>query len=87
MTLNGDVALSGDNTVASGKDFHMTGAGAFSSGTGAVTLTGDDIKHMLVDEQGEFSKAIVWVTENKVPKIVCHPAIAVASSLCLAWAS
>ena len=41
VTLNGNTALSGDNTVASGKDFHMTDAGTFSWGTGAVTLSCD----------------------------------------------
>ena len=32
-------ALNGDNTVASGKDFHMTGAGTLASGTGTARST------------------------------------------------
>ena len=41
VSMNGDTALNGDNTITDGKGLHMTGAGTFSSGTGAVTLNGD----------------------------------------------
>jgi hypothetical protein len=34
------------------------------------------VKHLLVDASGNFAKAIEWLTDNKDPKIICHPVIA-----------
>ena len=41
VSLNGVNALHGDNNIAGGQDLHMTGAGTFASGSGAVTLNTD----------------------------------------------
>ena len=41
------------------------------------------IKHLLVDESGNFAKAMEWIAEKKDPKIVCHPCISmVTETLC-----
>jgi len=39
------------------------------------------IKHLLVDAEGNFAKATEWLTDNKDPKIVCHPVIALMTDL------
>lgn len=31
------------------------------------------VRHLLVDEEGEFSKTVEWITESHDPVIVCHP--------------
>jgi len=31
------------------------------------------IKHLLVGEDGNFAKTLLWVTSTKDPKLVCHP--------------
>jgi hypothetical protein len=40
-TGTGAVALNGDTTIASGKNFTQSGAGTFTTGSGANTLSGD----------------------------------------------
>jgi len=39
------------------------------------------VKHLLVDAEGEFSKAIEWLAESRDPKIVCNPVIALVTDL------
>lgn len=39
------------------------------------------LKHLLVDANGGFSKAIEWVTDNGDPKLVCHPVIAMVTDI------
>ena len=34
------------------------------------------VKHMLVDQHGDFSMAGEWITENCDQKIVCHSGVA-----------
>jgi len=33
------------------------------------------VKHLLVDHEMKFSKAIEWLTDARDPKIICHPVI------------
>jgi hypothetical protein len=42
------------------------------------------VKHMLMDEDGNFSKALSWITNTRDPKLVCHPIIVFVADL--AWA-
>mmetsp|Transcript_43045 Transcript_43045/g.98995 ORF Transcript_43045/g.98995 Transcript_43045/m.98995 type:complete len:1102 (+) Transcript_43045:133-3438(+) len=39
------------------------------------------IKHLLVQGDGTFAKAIQWITESNNPKIVCHPVIVLLSDI------
>jgi len=39
------------------------------------------VKHLLVDEQGHFNKALGWISDLKDPKIVCHPLVVILSDL------
>jgi len=39
------------------------------------------VKYLLTDEEGEFSKAIEWITDSKDPKIVCHPLVAMVTDM------
>merc|ERR550532_896618 len=39
------------------------------------------VKHLLVDAQGGFSKAIDWINETKDPKIICHPVLVLVTDL------
>jgi hypothetical protein len=39
------------------------------------------VKHLLVDEDGNFSKTLEWVTRLKDPKIVTHPMVVLVSDL------
>ena len=34
------------------------------------------VKHILVDQHGDFSMATEWLTDNRDQKIVCHPVVA-----------
>jgi len=42
------------------------------------------IRHLLMDENGDFSKATEWLTDNKDPKLVCHPVVAMVTDM--VWA-
>jgi hypothetical protein len=33
------------------------------------------VKHLLIDEDNNFSKALSWITAIKDPKLVCHPVV------------
>jgi len=39
------------------------------------------VKHLLVDSEGSFSKAIEWVTDNGDPKVVCHPVLSMVTDV------
>jgi hypothetical protein len=39
------------------------------------------VKHLLVDEQSNFSKTLAWVTATKDPKLVCHPIIVLVADI------
>jgi hypothetical protein len=39
------------------------------------------VKHLLVDSEGSFSKALEWITDAKDPKIVCHPVIVLVTDV------
>jgi hypothetical protein len=39
------------------------------------------VKHLVVDSEGNFAKALEWITEAKDPKIVCHPVIVLITDL------
>merc|ERR1719324_1487314 len=39
------------------------------------------VKHVLVDEEGNFSKALSWITSIKDPKIVCHPVVVLVADI------
>jgi len=39
------------------------------------------VKHLIVGVEGEFSNAIGWITDNKEPKIVCHPVMALVTDM------
>jgi len=39
------------------------------------------IKHLLLDENSQFSPTLGWVTDTKDPKLVCHPVIVLVSDL------
>merc|ERR1712151_323047 len=39
------------------------------------------VKHLLVDADGNFSKATEWLTDNGDPKLVCHPVVAMVTDM------
>jgi len=39
------------------------------------------VKHLLVDSEGSFSKAIEWVTDSGDPKVVCHPVLSMVTDV------
>merc|ERR1712226_1484383 len=39
------------------------------------------LKHLLVDDHGDFSKTIEWITDNNDPKLVCHPVISMVTDM------
>jgi len=39
------------------------------------------VKHLLADEEGDFSKTLFWITSIKDPKLVCHPVVAFVADL------
>uniref|UniRef100_A0A7S2QH85 Ion transport domain-containing protein n=1 Tax=Zooxanthella nutricula TaxID=1333877 RepID=A0A7S2QH85_9DINO len=39
------------------------------------------IKHLLVDADGEFNKAIEWITDNQDAKVVCHPLLTIVTDM------
>jgi len=39
------------------------------------------IKHLLVDAEGGFSKAIQWITDAQDAKLVCHPIVVILADL------
>merc|ERR1719401_3128177 len=39
------------------------------------------LKHLLVDEHGNFNEATEWITETSDPKIVCHPVISMVTDM------
>jgi uncharacterized membrane protein YgcG len=39
------------------------------------------VKHLLVDSEGEYSKATEWLMEMWDPKIICHPVVVIVTDL------
>jgi hypothetical protein len=39
------------------------------------------VKHLLINPEGGFSKALEWITDSKDPKIVCHPVIVLVTDI------
>jgi hypothetical protein len=39
------------------------------------------MKHLLIDEEGGFSKNLAWLTAAKDPKLVCHPVIVLVADI------
>jgi hypothetical protein len=39
------------------------------------------VKHLLIDEEGNFAKTLQWITATKDPKLVCHPVIVLVSDI------
>jgi len=39
------------------------------------------VRHLLLDENNEFSKATEWITENQDPKLVCHPVVSLVTDM------
>jgi len=39
------------------------------------------VKHLMVDAQGDYARAIQWVTEHGDAKIVCHPVLALVTDM------
>lgn len=39
------------------------------------------IRHLMVDSEGNFAKAIEWIVDNGDPKLVCHPVIAMVTDI------
>jgi hypothetical protein len=39
------------------------------------------VKHILVDEEGNFSKNLSWITSIKDPRIVCHPVVVLVADI------
>jgi hypothetical protein len=39
------------------------------------------VKHLLVDEEGQFSKTVSWITATRDPKLVCHPVIVLVADV------
>merc|ERR1719502_1869109 len=39
------------------------------------------VKHLLVDEDGNFSKTIAWICNARDPKLVCHPVIVLVADI------
>merc|ERR1719217_969430 len=33
------------------------------------------VKHLIINEEGNFNKALSWITSTRDPKLVCHPII------------
>jgi hypothetical protein len=42
------------------------------------------VKHLLINEQGNFSQNLAWITAIKDPKLVCHPVIVLVADI--VWA-
>ena len=34
------------------------------------------VRHLLADQPGVFSLSLEWITDDRVPKIVCQPVVA-----------
>jgi uncharacterized membrane protein YgcG len=39
------------------------------------------VKHMLMDEEGQFSPNLEWITATRDPKLVCHPIVVFVADL------
>merc|ERR1740117_1509160 len=39
------------------------------------------VKHLLIDEAGNFSKALMWISDTRDAKLVCHPVIVLVSDI------
>jgi len=39
------------------------------------------MKHLLMDEDGAFSKTLSWITSTRDPKLVCHPVIVLVADI------
>merc|ERR1719440_2330123 len=39
------------------------------------------VKHLLIDEESNFSKALHWVCSTKDPKLVCHPVVVLVADI------
>merc|ERR1719337_291720 len=39
------------------------------------------VKHLLMDEEGNFSKTLLWVTATRDPKLVCHPVVVLVADI------
>jgi len=39
------------------------------------------IRHLVMDENNTFAKAIEWITENQDPKLVCHPVVSLVTDM------
>merc|ERR1740138_1767218 len=39
------------------------------------------VKHLIVNSDGGFSKAMEWITDAKDPKIVCHPVVVLVTDI------
>ena len=39
------------------------------------------VKHLLINEEGKFSKTIFWITATRDPKLVCHPVIVLVADI------
>merc|ERR1719407_319721 len=39
------------------------------------------VKHLLVDEEGNFSKTVSWIANTRDPKLVCHPVIVLVADI------
>jgi len=39
------------------------------------------VKHLLTDEDGNFSKTLSWITAIKDPKLVCHPVVVLVADI------
>ena len=39
------------------------------------------VKHLLVDEEGNFSKTVSWIANTRDPKLVCHPVIILVADI------
>jgi len=39
------------------------------------------VKHLIVDADGQFAKAIEWTTDNQDAKLVCHPVVVLVTDM------
>mmetsp|Transcript_58317 Transcript_58317/g.92577 ORF Transcript_58317/g.92577 Transcript_58317/m.92577 type:complete len:1224 (-) Transcript_58317:186-3857(-) len=39
------------------------------------------VKHLIVDEDGNFNKTLSWVTDTQDPKLLCHPVMVLVSDI------
>merc|ERR1719199_2019600 len=39
------------------------------------------VKHLLIDEETNFSKTLYWITSTRDPKLVCHPVVVLVADI------